>query len=94
MPQCSTLVQGNMIGFVASDLVLWIVHVGVVDVAFVVYVLGVHPHDTSADPARFGIPTHVIADLEYLGHDEISPETRFYAWIRCWSQRYEFRRAF
>jgi hypothetical protein len=88
MPQCLTLVQSNMIGFVASDLLLWVVHASVMQVAFVVHVLGVHPNDTAGDPARFGIPTHVVADLECLGHKEIFRKR--YAWIQCWSQHFHW----
>ncbi len=74
MPQGSALVQGDMIGFVAFNLVLWIVCARVMDIAFVVHIPRVHAHDTAADPAGFGIPTHVIANFEYLRHDE-SPKT-------------------
>ena len=58
-----------MICLVARDFVLRIVRAGVVDVAFIVHVFGVHPHDVTGDPADLGIPTHVIADLERFCHD-------------------------
>lgn len=57
-----------MIRLVALDLILWIVRAGVVDVAFVIHVFGMHPHDPTGDPARFGIPAHVIAELETSCH--------------------------
>jgi hypothetical protein len=58
-----------MICLVALDFVLRIIRAGVVDVAFVIHVLGVYPHDVTGDPADLGIPTHVIADLERFCHD-------------------------
>jgi len=72
MPQGPTLVQRDMFGLVALDLVLWIGRTRVMEIAFVVHIPGVHAHDAAPDPARFGIPTHVIAYFEYLGHDEVS----------------------
>jgi hypothetical protein len=70
MPQGSPFVQGDMIRFVAFDLVLRIVRARVVDIAFVVNIPGVHAHDTTTDPAGFGIPADVVTDLEYLRHAE------------------------
>ena len=61
--------HGNVICLVALDLVLGFIDTRVMDVAFVVHVLRMHPHDMSADPASFGIPGYVIADLECLGHE-------------------------
>jgi hypothetical protein len=57
-----------MIRLVALDLKLWIVRAGVMDVAFVIHVFGMHPHDPASDPARFGIPAHVVADLQTSCH--------------------------
>ena len=68
MPQCFTFVQSDVIGLVAFDLVLRIILARVVDIAFVVHVARMHPHDMAADPAGFGIPTYVIADFEDLCH--------------------------
>jgi hypothetical protein len=39
-----------------------------VDVALVVDILRMHFDDPPADAAGFGIPAHVIADLEPLDH--------------------------
>src|SRR6266851_5965828 len=61
--------QGDMIGLVAFDLVLRVVRAGVMDVALIGHIFGVHPHYPACDPACFGIPAHVIADLEYSRHD-------------------------
>ena len=57
-----------MIRLVALDLILRIVRAGMVNVAFVVHVFSMHPHDTTVDPACFGIPAHVIAELETSCH--------------------------
>jgi hypothetical protein len=58
-----------MIGLVAFDLVLRVVRAGVMAVALIGHIFGVHPHYPACDPACFGIPAHVIADLEYSRHD-------------------------
>jgi hypothetical protein len=68
MPQGFTHMQSDMIGLVAFDLVLRIILARMMDVAFVVHVARMDPHDTAADPASFGIPTYVIADFEFLCH--------------------------
>jgi hypothetical protein len=62
------LVQGYVIGFVAFDLILGIIIARMMDVAFVVYVTRVHPHNETTDPTGLGIPADVIADLECLSH--------------------------
>src|ERR1700730_19385915 len=41
------------------------------DVALVVHISLMHPHDVATDPAGFGIPAHVIAGFKCLGHDEL-----------------------
>jgi hypothetical protein len=69
-PQGWPLVQGNMIRFVALDLVLGIVRARVVGIAFVVNIPDVYAHDMTTDPAGFGIPTDVVTDFEYLCHAE------------------------
>src|ERR1041384_1752308 len=66
--QYPAFVQGDMVGLVALDLVLRLVPAGMVDVALVAHVLGVHPDDAAADPPGLGIPADVIAALEGLGH--------------------------
>jgi hypothetical protein len=75
MPQGSTLVQSDMVGFVAFNLVLRIVRTRVMEIAFVIHIPFMHTHDAPADPACFRIPTHLIADFEYLRHHD-SPKTR------------------
>jgi hypothetical protein len=69
VPQYLTLVQSDVIGLIAFDLVLWIVPARVMDVALVIYVLGMGPHDTAPNPPRLGIPAYVIADPERFCHD-------------------------
>jgi hypothetical protein len=70
--QGSTLVQSDMVGFVAFDLVLRIILARVMDIALVVHIHRVDPHDETTNPTSFGIPTHVIADPECPGHN-LSP---------------------
>jgi hypothetical protein len=64
MSQGAALVEGNMIGLVALDLVLWIIRARVMEITFVVHVPGVHANNMAADLASFGIPAHVIARFE------------------------------
>jgi hypothetical protein len=65
-------VQGDVIRLVALDLVLRLILAGVVDVAFVVHILRVHFRDPATHATSLGIPGHVIADLEGLGHCVVS----------------------
>lgn len=67
-PQCTTLVHGDMVGLVAFDLILRIALARMMYVTLVVHIALVHPHDPTGDQSSFGIPTDMIADLEYLCH--------------------------
>jgi len=78
MPERAALVQSNVAGLVALDLILRIVRTGVMDVTFIIHVLCVHPHNTAAYPAGFGVPADVIADLECLGHGACRKRFRWY----------------
>src|SRR6516162_4811014 len=71
-PQHATLVQGNVIGFVAFDFVLGFVLAGVVDVSFVIHVLCVRLDDFPADPSGLRIPAHTVTHLESSRHPSIS----------------------
>ena len=77
--QGSTLVQSEVIGLVAFDLVLRIILARMMDITFVVHVARMHSHDPAADSASLGIPTYVIADFECLFHDFIVVPP----WVRC-----------
>ena len=68
MPQDRTFMQGDVIGLVAFDLVLWIILARVMDVALVVHVARMYPHDTTADSAGLRVPTYVITDFEGFRH--------------------------
>ena len=57
-----------MIGLVALYLVLRISRAGMMDVAFIGHIFGMHPHYPARDPACFGIPAYVIANLKFR-HD-------------------------
>jgi hypothetical protein len=70
--QYLTLVQGDMVSFVAFDLVLRIIYGGVMDVSFVVDVPGMYSNDSTGYPTGFRVPAYVIADFEALSHDAAS----------------------
>lgn len=70
-PQCFTFVQRDVIGFVALNLVLRIFLARVMNVAFVVHIARVHPNNTAADPARFRVPSDVVANVECCLHGVI-----------------------
>jgi len=63
-----TLMRGNVIGFVAFDFVLRLVLRGVMHMAFVVEVFGVDGDDPTGNPARLGVPGHVISNFERSWH--------------------------
>src|SRR5690242_19487921 len=93
-PQGAPLVQGDMRGLVALDLVLRRVGAGVVNVALPVDVLAVHPHDAAAHPARLRVPADVIADLVFARHaqDMVRPAPRSSGWVVGWVERSETHR--
>lgn len=55
-----------MVGFVAFYLILRVVNGGVVSVALVVEIFGVYFDDPATDASSFGVPTYVVADLEFV----------------------------
>ena len=57
-----------MIRLAAPDLVLWIVCARVVRIAFDLEFTSMHADDGAGDTPSLGIPTHVILNLEGLGH--------------------------
>lgn len=67
VPQRASLVQGEVIGLVALDLVVRIIRAGMMNIAAADHIAGVHPDDAAADPAGLRIPADVIADLERSG---------------------------
>ena len=62
------LVEGDMVGLAALDLVLWIVRTRMVGIAFDLKLARMHPDDGAADAARLGVPAHGIMDHEGLRH--------------------------
>lgn len=60
--------HGNVIGLVALDLVLWLIHAGMAGMPLVLRLARVNLDDPSADDSGFGIPANVIADFEHLAH--------------------------
>ena len=61
--------RSNMIGFIAFDLVLQIIFTGMMCIAFIVEIGSVDFYDLSGYMSCFRIPSHVIADLEFVCHD-------------------------
>jgi hypothetical protein len=67
-PKHGSLVQSDVVGPVALNLVLRLVLARVMHVAFVIHVLRVHFDDSAADPPGLRIPAHAVACLEPFGH--------------------------
>jgi hypothetical protein len=67
-PQRPAFMQGDMRRFIAFNFVLRLIFARVMDIAFVVDVFGVHPHNFPPHPACFRIPAYVIVNFELLGH--------------------------
>jgi hypothetical protein len=61
-------VEGNVCGFATLDLVLRRFRARVAGVAFDFEIGSMHANDPTADPACLGIPTHTVADLEFVRH--------------------------
>jgi hypothetical protein len=57
---------GDVVGFVAFYFVLRVVDGGVVSVTFVIEIFGVNFDDPATDASSFGVPTYVVADLEFV----------------------------
>src|SRR3569832_1546327 len=66
LSQRRALVQGDVAGLVALDLVLRVVRAGVVRIPLVVDVGGVHFDDRAAYTPGLGIPAHVVTDFVSL----------------------------
>ena len=64
-----TLVEGNVLGLAALDLVLRRFGARMVRIAFVFEIARVDANDDAADASGFGIPAHMIADLELVFHE-------------------------
>src|SRR5205809_7688526 len=77
--QHRALVQGDVVGLVALDFILWLSLARVVGVPFVINVFTVHLDDPPDDVPSLRVPGYVIAHLEIslhtarLGLDDISP---------------------
>jgi hypothetical protein len=64
---------GNMVRFVALDLVLRMIRRRLVSMAFVVEIRVTNPDDPAGYPTGLGIPAHMIADSK-LCHANLQPE--------------------
>src|ERR1700726_2535425 len=63
-----TLVEGDMVGLGALDLILRSVRARMMGVTVDLEIAGTHADDRAADTSGLGIPAHAIMDLEALGH--------------------------
>lgn len=70
--QYPAFVQGNVVCFVAFNLVLRVFLTGVMNVAFVIHVFDMDLNDRAAYPASFRVPAHVIAHSKRPSHTPIS----------------------
>jgi len=73
-------VHRNMVGLIAFDFVLRIVHGGVMRVSLVIDVSCMYLDDLARDVPGLGVPGYVIADFEFMGHG-LSPRFRL---ARLW----------
>src|SRR5262245_3011511 len=64
----SSLVQGDVLGLVALDLVLRVVLARMVDVSLPIHVFRIHLDDPAADASGLRVPAHMIAQLEPFRH--------------------------
>src|SRR6516225_9820172 len=62
------LVQSDVIGLIALNFILGVVLAGVMSIALIVQIFGVHFHNLAGDPASLRVPDYAIADLESLFH--------------------------
>src|SRR6185312_2224476 len=76
LPEGRALVHGYVVGLVALDLVLRIILAGVMGMAFVVGVPGMHLHDMAAHVARLRVPTHMVTHFELCRHRRSPPGDR------------------
>src|SRR5262245_18518011 len=67
-PERSPLVQGDVVGLVALDLVLRVVLARMVDVSLPIHVFRMHLDDPAADASGLRVPAHMIADIELFRH--------------------------
>src|SRR3569623_3069219 len=76
LSQRRALVQGDVAGLVALDLVLRVVRAGVVRIPLVVDVGGVHFDDRAAYTPGLGIPAHVVTDFVSLHANSFAAHER------------------
>src|ERR1700693_2644982 len=62
------LVEGDMVGLGALDLILRSVRARMMGITLVIEVAGMYADDRAADATSLGIPAHAIMDLEALRH--------------------------
>jgi hypothetical protein len=78
LSQRRTFVHRDVIGLIALDFILRIIRAGVMSVSLVIGVSCMDLDDPAADMTGFGVPRHVIANLEFRGHDGCPQLPQFY----------------
>jgi hypothetical protein len=61
-------VKGDVVGFIALDLIAWIIIARMKSVAFAPELLCVDPYDPATNSPSLRVPAHVIIDLELPPH--------------------------
>ena len=74
--QRTSLVHGNVISFVAPDLILRITFSSVMHVTLVLHVLRVFPDDNSFNVSGFGVPSDMVSNSELLHYSRSFQDTR------------------
>jgi hypothetical protein len=66
--QRRSFVHRDVLGFVALDLILWIISGRMMRIALIFDVIFVDLYDSAADMSRLSVPGHVIANFECFRH--------------------------
>jgi hypothetical protein len=61
-------VHGDVISFVALDLILWIAFSAVMHITFVLHVVRVFLDDNAFNVSGFGVPSDMVSNSELLNH--------------------------
>lgn len=77
------LVRSDVIGLVAGDLVLRLIGRSATSVSLVVKIRSVNLGDLARNVSRFGVPRHVIANLELRCHLKPLVRLRFLSLTRA-----------
>jgi hypothetical protein len=77
----ASLVHGDVISFVALDLILWITFSGVMHVTFVLHVVRVYLYNNAFNVSGFGVPSDMVSNTEFLHHSRSFQDTGWQALV-------------